>query len=104
MRVQGPARALESRVTAAVLLVATLGLAGKALSAGGAAWEDFGHLFLESKFVHVTTVDFVTLTLTAPFWVWNDASVRRYQGPALLFALLPLLGPVLWLNVRPRSE
>ena len=87
-----------------MLLLATLGLAGKALGAGGAAWEDFGHLFLESKFVHLTTVDVVTLTLTAPFWVWNDASVRRYQGPALLFALLPLLGPVLWLNVRPRSE
>jgi len=100
----GPARALESRITAAVLLVATLGLAGKALTAGGAAWEDFGHLFLESKFVHVTTVDFITLTLCAPFWVWNDAAVRRYKGPTLLFALTPLLGPVLWLNVRPRSE
>ena len=97
-------RALESPVAAALLLVATLGLAAKAATAGDAAWVDFGRLFMESRFVHVTTVDFITLTLCAPFWVWNDASVRRYEGPTLLFALTPLLGPALWLNVRPRAQ
>ncbi len=102
---QGPARALESPITAALLLVATLGLVGKAATAGDAAWVDFGHLFQESRFVHVTTLDFLTLSLAAPFWVWNDAAVRKYEGPlpALLFALTPLLGPVAWLSVRPRA-
>jgi hypothetical protein len=99
-----PARALESRLTAALLLLATLGLVGKAATAGSVAWVDFSHLFQESRFVHVTTIDFLTLTLCAPFWVWNDAAARKYEGPALLFALTPLLGPVLWLNVRPRAE
>jgi hypothetical protein len=99
-----PAKALESRVTAALLLAATLGLLAKAATAGPAAWEEFGHLFQESRLVHVTSVDFLTLSLCAPFWVWNDAAARRYDGPALAFALTPLLGPVLWLNLRPRAE
>ena len=99
-----PSRALESRLVAALLLAAATGLAVKAATAGGPAWEEFGHLFQESRFVHVTSVDFLTLSLCAPFWVWNDAAVRRYEGPTLLFALTPLLGPVAWLSARPRAE
>ena len=99
-----PQRALESRITAAILLVATLGLAGKAATAGPTAWADFAHLFQESKLVHVTSIDFVTLCLCAPFWVWNDAAGRRYAGPLVLpLALTPLLGPVLWLALRPHA-
>jgi hypothetical protein len=98
-------RALESRLVPALLLVATLGLGLKAATAGDASWFEFGRLFRESKLVHVTTVDFLTLTLCAPLWVLNDAQVRRYDPPSLLLlALLPLLGPVLYLNMRPRAE
>lgn len=98
-------RALESRVVAALLLAATAGLGLKAATAGDAAWVEFARLFRESKLVHVTTIDFCTLTLCAPLWVLNDAQVRRYESPALLpLALLPLLGPVLYLSLRPRAE
>lgn len=98
-------KALESRLTAAVLLCATLGLVGTASLAGDVAWLDFSRLFKESRLVHVTSVDFLTLSLCAPFWVYNDASARGYKSPLLLpLALTPLLGPVLYLNLRPRSE
>lgn len=55
--------------------------------------------------MHVTTCDFITLTLCAPLWVLNDASVRRFDSPLVLpLALTPVLGPVVYLNLRPRPE
>lgn len=53
--------------------------------------------------MHVTCVDFVTLSLCAPFWVYNDAERRGVRSPLLpALAALPLLGPALYLNLRPR--
>lgn len=56
--------------------------------------------------MHVTTLDFLTLTALAPFWMWNDASLRKW-GPrdALLpvLSVLPVVGPALYLLLRPRT-
>ena len=46
-------RALETRVTAAVLLLAASLLVAKAATAGTPAWVEFGRLFSESRLVHV---------------------------------------------------
>ena len=70
---------LESPIFAASLLVGSVGLWVLALTAGGAAWIDYSHLFDESKLVHVTTVDFFLLSAFAPFWMYNDAQLRDWK-------------------------
>ena len=98
------ARALDSRITAFLLLLATAGLVANAATAGGASWTSYGQLLSESKLVCVTSADFVTLTLMAPAWVLNDAGRRRWAlGDGLLngLAVTPLFGPLLYLLLRP---
>ena len=80
MTVQGRVESvLESPIFAASLLVGSVGLWALALTAGGAAWVDYSHLFDESKLVHVTTVDFFLLSAFAPFWMYNDAQLRDWK-------------------------
>lgn len=54
--------------------------------------------------VHVTTVDFLTCSALAPFWVWNDAQAREWESPLLPVVLgVPFVGPALYLALRPRK-
>ena len=68
-----------------------------------AARAEFGHLFDESRLVHVSSLDFLTLSSLAPFWVANDAAARGWKGPALALACLPVVGPAAYLCLRPRA-
>ena len=70
---------LESTLLAGFLLISAVALWGVALTAGGSSWIEYGHLFDESKLVHVTTVDFWLLTAFAPFWMYNDAQLRGWK-------------------------
>lgn len=70
---------LESQWNAALLLGGSVVLWGLALTAGAPAWAEYGHLFDESKLVHITTLDFMLLTAFAPFWMWNDAQLRNWE-------------------------
>lgn len=103
----GPIRkALESKITAGVLLAAATGLLISAVTAGSEEWTQFFYLFDESRFVHVTSLDFLLLTAFLPFWLSNDASFRKwsYQDSALFLGFIPLIGPAIYLLLRPRSE
>lgn len=51
----------------------------QAASAGGAWWSDYFKLLDESRFVHVTSLDFATLTALMPFWMDNDATARNWD-------------------------
>lgn len=92
---------------------ALLALAGafycifNAATAGGAAWAEYARLLEESRFVHVTSLDFLTLTALAPFWMSNDAELRRW-GPreklVPVLSLIPVLGPAIYLCLRPRAQ
>lgn len=62
------------------LLLASSLLVGQAATAGGAAWGDYLKLFDESRFIHVTSIDFAMLTALLPFWMGNDAQLRNW-GP-----------------------
>ena len=69
------------RAKCALQLEVVIGvLAVQAALAGGEAWSAYWELFVESRFVHVTTTDFAALSLFAPFWMWNDAEKRQWQG------------------------
>lgn len=96
-------QALESQVLPGVLLIATAGLLFNAFSSGLASWDAFFRLFDESKFVHVTSLDFCALSALAPLFLWNDAQ-KRGAGWAVPLAALPMIGPLIYLILRPRAS
>ncbi|CAI0383405.1 unnamed protein product [Linum tenue] len=71
-----PLNVMDSKLTAVVLLAAGLGLfirAGISID----DWGEFFQYFRESKFIHITSLDFSLLSLFAPFWVYNDMTARK---------------------------
>ncbi|GKV41258.1 hypothetical protein SLEP1_g48819 [Rubroshorea leprosula] len=99
-----PLNFLESKITAGVSLVAGLGLIIYAALANGDDWKEFYQYFRESKFIHITCLDFTLLSTFAPFWVYNDMTARKWyeKGYSLLpLSLVPFLGPALYLVLRP---
>ena len=101
-------RGMENRVVAYGILAGVMFCVVSAATAGPTPWRDYGTLFFMSRFVHVTTVDFMTLTLLAPFWMENDARLRRWEGVGdwrmTGLQCLPVLGPAVYLCLRPVME
>jgi len=57
--------------------------------------------------VHATSIDFTLCTLLAPFWMSNDAEGRRWEQRGTLvplLAVLPLVGPAIYLMLRPKAD
>lgn len=55
----------------------------------------------------MTSIDFLTLTALAPFWMWNDAALRKWEPRDKvlpLLSVLPVVGPALYLCLRPRAK
>ena len=99
-------RTLESRWLPALNLVSAAGLMYWAGSAGPLAWNQYSQFFDESRFVHVSTIDFAMLVAMLPFFMWWDADKREWQGRDVgvpLLALLPVLGPIAYLLLRPNT-
>ncbi|XP_050207054.1 uncharacterized protein LOC126656513 [Mercurialis annua] len=99
-----PLNFLDSKLTAGISLAAGLGLFIYAGLANGDVWKEFYQYFRGSKFIHVMTIDFTLLSAFAPFWVYNDMTARKWydKGSWLLpISLVPVLGPALYLVLRP---
>ena len=64
-------------------------------------WQDFSQQFATSRFIHVMTLDFCMLTLLTPSLLWDDIARRRCAAAWRAVSLLPLLGPALYLALRP---
>jgi len=98
-------KGMENRFVAYGILAGAMFCVGSAAFAGSTQWKDYVTLFFMSRFVHVTSVDFMTLTLLAPFWMENDARLRRWSGVGTWkmagLQCLPVLGPALYLCLRP---
>lgn len=73
-------QATESPITSWLLLASAVLFIFQAATAGAVQWAGYGKLFDESRFCHVTTIDFLALTASAPLWMWNDAEVRQWQS------------------------
>ncbi|KAG2428233.1 hypothetical protein HYH02_014415 [Chlamydomonas schloesseri] len=100
-------RGAETPIMPALLLVGAVYYIGMAATAGGDAWVEYLKLFDESRLVHVTTVDFATLTALAPFWMENDAVGRKWEQRGTLLpvlSFLPVIGPAIYLLLRPKAE
>ncbi|VVA98356.1 unnamed protein product [Arabis nemorensis] len=101
---QWPLNILESKVTAGATLLAGLGIILYAVVGNAGDWKEFYQYFRESKFIHVTSLDFCLLSAFAPFWVYNDMTTRKWfdKGRWLLpVSVVPFLGPSLYLLLRP---
>jgi hypothetical protein len=100
-------RALESRWLPVLNLVGASGLLYYACTAGIPAWNAYFHLFDESKFVHVMTLDFCALTVLQPYFMNNDAQKRGWasRGAGVpILSLLPVVGPLIYLLMRPVAQ
>lgn len=99
-----PLNLLENKLVSYGTLLSAVGLVVAAAISGDEAWTEFFQYIRESKFINVMSVDFLALSSLAPFWVYNDMSVRRWldKGFWLLpVSLVPFIGPALYVALRP---
>ncbi|NJM68565.1 MAG: DUF2834 domain-containing protein [Acaryochloris sp. RU_4_1] len=67
-------------------------------------WVDFMHQWHTNRFIHVMSLDFCMLSLLFPAVLSADMSRRGMSAQTPLFwavALVPLLGPLAYLCLRP---
>ncbi|CAM6084849.1 unnamed protein product [Calypogeia fissa] len=99
-----PLNVLESKLTAVAIIIGGIVLGWNAGFAGGDQWAEFLQYFQESRFINVMSIDFLTLSALAPFWVYNDLSARQRSNASSWLpsiAVIPFFGPALYLFLRP---
>ena len=100
-------RGAETPVLPALLLAAGGYWIFRAASAPPEAWLEYLRQFDSSRLVHATSVDFALCTALVPFWLTLDAEGRRWSGAknglASALAFVPVLGPCVYLLLRPKS-
>jgi hypothetical protein len=91
---------LDSRWTGVVLALGTIALVSYGAIAGD--WSDFVAQWQTSRFIHVMSLDFCLLCLLFPTVLGDDMARRGLQNPRIFWAAsLPLVGPVIYLALRP---
>ena len=96
-------RWFESKANAALLAAGAVGLAGYAATAGDFSTElsEYASLFNSQLFVHVTSLDFLSLWALS-FGVMAEDAERRDADDRLKFlAAVPIFGALTYLLVRP---
>ncbi|HEY9729541.1 MAG TPA: DUF2834 domain-containing protein [Chroococcales cyanobacterium] len=92
---------LDSRWLGVALTLGTLVLLGFGLVKGD--WGDFIQQWQTNRFIHVMSLDFCLLCLLFPTLLGDDMARRGLKNSALFWVvtLLPLVGPLLYLCIRP---
>jgi hypothetical protein len=92
---------LDSRWLGIVLFLATLILLSFGFLKGD--WGDFIQQWQTNRFIHVMSLDFCLLCLLFPALLGDDMARRGLKNSSLFWpvALLPLVGPLLYLCLRP---
>ncbi|HAA33060.1 MAG TPA: DUF2834 domain-containing protein [Cyanobacteria bacterium UBA8553] len=92
---------LDSRWLGVALTVGTLGLLSFGLLKGD--WGNFIEQWQTSRFIHVMSLDFCLLCLLFPALLGDDMARRGLKNSQLFWvvALIPLIGPLLYLCLRP---
>ncbi|WP_448379823.1 DUF2834 domain-containing protein [Gloeomargarita sp.] len=94
-------RLWNSRILGAVWLLLSVGFLAYGLVWG--SWADWWQAFQTSRFIHVMSLDFLLLCVLFPLALGDDLSRRGVSPNSWLarVSLLPLVGPALYLTVRP---
>ncbi|MDY6780972.1 MAG: DUF2834 domain-containing protein [Cyanobacteriota bacterium] len=94
-------KALDSRLLGILLALGAIALATWGLLQGN--WPDFIAQWQTRRFIHVMSLDFCLLCLLFPTLVKDDLARRGVENSLPLQGLtfLPLLGPLLYLCLRP---
>jgi len=94
-------RLLDSRWTGLILALGAIGLVAYALIAGD--WSNFFHQWQTSRFIHLMSLDFCLLALLFPTLLGDDMARRGLRDTRIYWgvALIPLLGPLIYLCLRP---
>ncbi|SRR5579883_46296 len=92
---------LDSRWVGLALTIAALGLIVYGFRQGD--WADFVQQWQTSRFIHVMSLDFCLLSLLFPALLRDDMAQRGLKDDRLFWAiaLLPLLGTLAYLTLRP---
>jgi hypothetical protein len=95
---------LDSRSTGVILAISTFILLGFALLFGD--WYAFAHEFQTNRFIHGMSLAFCLFCLLFPYptLLSDDMARRGLTSDSQLFwvvALIPLLGPLVYLCLRP---
>ena len=72
----------------------------------GGDWSNFGRQWQTSRFVHVMSLDFCLVCLLFPTLLKDDMARRGLKSSTVFWAvaLIPLLGPLAYLSLRPPLE
>jgi hypothetical protein len=96
-------QALDRRSTGVTLFVTAIACIVYAVAFGD--WADYVQQFQTQPFVHLISIDFGLMGLIFPITsLLDDDMLRRHVYSTRLFwliALIPLLGPLVYLCVRP---
>ncbi|MDX2099135.1 MAG: DUF2834 domain-containing protein [Leptolyngbyaceae cyanobacterium bins.59] len=94
-------RLIESRWTGLIAFLGSLVLVIWGFTVGD--WHNFVQQWQTDRFIHVMSLDFCLLHLLFPTLLGDDMARRGMQNSALfwLVTVIPLLGPALYLVVRP---
>lgn len=92
---------LDSRWLGIVLMLGTLILLSFGFLKGD--WGDFIQQWQTNRFIHVMSLDFCLLCLLFPALLGDDMARRAVKRSSLFWVvvLLPLVGPLLYLCLRP---
>ncbi|BAY15480.1 hypothetical protein NIES21_12970 [Anabaenopsis circularis NIES-21] len=92
---------LDSRVTGIILTVIASILVAYGVQGGN--WQDFIQQWQTNRFIHVMSLDFCLLCILFPVLLGDDMARRGWKNNQLfwLISLVPLLGPLIYLCVRP---
>jgi hypothetical protein len=94
-------KVLDSRLLGIALAIGALVLLSYGLFNGN--WGDFIEQWQTSRFIHVMSLDFCLLCLLFPALLGDDMARRGWKNSSLFWVvtLLPLIGPLLYLCIRP---
>ncbi len=92
---------LDSRFTGIILSLSAIGLLAYGLLFGN--WENFIEQYQSSKFINAMSLAVCLLVLLFPALLGDDMARRGLRNSSLFWAvaLVPLVGPLLYLCVRP---
>ncbi|WP_013321511.1 hypothetical protein [Gloeothece verrucosa] len=92
---------LDSRWLGVLLTLPTIALLLFGLLKGD--WSDFIGQWQTNRFINVMSLDFCLVSLLFPSLLGDDLARREIKNPSVFWAvaLVPLLGPLLYLCLRP---